>query len=409
MVQFTTFFMLGAALLALPTPGFSASQDASKCPGGSSYGKLYGSLQPTRAGRKIAIVIDSSGSNMDTDPNNVRIAAAKAFNDLLISKQEAGANGKSDLVTVVDFDSTANVLYKLGDPAGADSAIDVDSMGGTSITSGLEAAISELTKKGYEPTAKRTGIIVLTDGQDSDVTGLIEQINKAKSLGIRVNFGFLESPPPIISPPPPTDLLTAILSTGGIHSSINSAEAQQYFVDLVAARGPTELDGGAGSKHGAPLLPGLKTSGLISEAASATFTYFGQAGEKLNFTIESLSNQELKSTLSGGNQVLKTAKTNSDGVATMLLNLTKETKLKLVIEALSNGTSKGVFSVAFNSSIPFSNCHSTINSTNSTNTTHHQPTLPPTFISGSSRIMLTSEGVMTGISIAILGLWFTLI
>ena len=50
-------------------------------------------------GRKIAIVIDSSGSNQETDPSNLRIAAAQSFNNMLTTAANAGDDGKPDFVT----------------------------------------------------------------------------------------------------------------------------------------------------------------------------------------------------------------------------------------------------------------------------------------------------------------------
>ena len=60
-------------------------------------------------GRKIGIVVDESGSMEVTDPYNLRIPAAKAVNDWLISSSEAGSGKDADLVTVIGFDDTSRV------------------------------------------------------------------------------------------------------------------------------------------------------------------------------------------------------------------------------------------------------------------------------------------------------------
>lgn len=119
--------------------------------------------------RKIAIVIDSSGSMSSSDPEDLRLAAGRALNDWLITKDEATNGKKSDLVTVVDFDDVATVLYPLGDPGSAAnrSFSGIDASGGTYIAGGVEAAIGELTKGGSGDTASRSGIIVFTDGEVS--------------------------------------------------------------------------------------------------------------------------------------------------------------------------------------------------------------------------------------------------
>lgn len=399
MIGFSSVLLLASTLLSLPAEGTLVRRNV--CPGGNRSGTQFGSLQ-ANVGRKIALVIDSSGSNTSTDPNDLRVVAAKAFNDLLTTNAEAGANGKPDLVTVVDFDSSAAVIYELGDPAGA-TFDQIDSSGGTDIASGVKLAIEELTKPGFDPTSGRTGIIVLTDGEDSSITPLIAQINAAKDLGIRVNFGFLEGPPPSTPATRDTDLLTAILSTGGIHSSINTPEAQQYFVNLVAGRGPTELDGASVSNGTAPLLPGLTTSGLISAATGVSkFTYFGAAGEKLNFTISSQSNQVLNCTIveAGTLQLLASSSTTSTSPAYMELDLTKDTDLELSIQALTNGSSQGVYSIGMNSSLPFINCYA--NTTTNSTTPPSTPSTPPTYTGGAGSLMSTSHGVLSGVFFTIM-------
>jgi hypothetical protein len=234
-------------------------------------------------GRKLGIVIDSSGSNQDTDPGNLRIAAAQAFNSMLVTDTQAGP---PDRVTVIDFDGSARVIYPLGDPAQA-SFDGIDSEGSTFIAGGVAAAIAELTKDPNDPTADVTGIVVLTDGQDADTTALQNQVSLASSLGIRVAFGFLSPPeipiakarakrastPRAFTSSVPAELLTAILKTGGIFGTISSAEALRPFVDLVINRGPTNIDstGGTGtsldltiSERGkGPRTPPLKISQTI--------------------------------------------------------------------------------------------------------------------------------------------------
>jgi Mg-chelatase subunit ChlD len=54
-------------------------------------------LAQSKGGRKIAIVLDSSGSMEDNDPQNLRIQAGKALNGQLVT----GTN--PDVVTVVEL------------------------------------------------------------------------------------------------------------------------------------------------------------------------------------------------------------------------------------------------------------------------------------------------------------------
>jgi len=132
--------------------------------------------QPTCAGitaktnngnRKIAIVVDSSGSMSTNDPYDLRLAGAHKIVDWLIASNEASGGKKMDLVSIIDFASSATVDFNIGDPLNAGPAIDtIGSSGGTSIASGVRAGISQI-EKGAGSTKDRSGIIVFTDGQVS--------------------------------------------------------------------------------------------------------------------------------------------------------------------------------------------------------------------------------------------------
>ncbi|KAF2426200.1 hypothetical protein EJ08DRAFT_651880 [Tothia fuscella] len=323
-------------------------------------------------GRKIGIVIDSSGSNADTDPNDIRVVAAKNLNDALISSAKATADKKADLVTVVDFDSYAVVLYPLGDPSGANAQIDtINSSGGTAIYDGVAKAIDELAKGSNVPTANLTGIVVLTDGQDGSTTALIREINRAGSLGIRVSFGFLD---PSSSSAAAPNVLAAILKTGGIYSTISSASAQQSFVNLVFSNGITGSD--AGSSVSNVLLPGIASAQFQSGSGSNTFTYSAQSGEALNFTIQALSSQTLDAVLkdkAAGTELNKT-KTGTGGTGFMAYNVQQATELELVVTSGSTNAS-ALFSVGMNSSLGVVNC--SLPGSTPTNTTGGNGTLTP--------------------------------
>lgn len=101
-----------------------------------------------------------------SDPYDLRREAGRSLNDWLIPKSKATATKKADLVTVIDFDDVATMLYPLGDPGDAanSSFSQIDSFGGTYIAGGVEMAIAELTKSGSGDTSSRTGIVVFTDG-----------------------------------------------------------------------------------------------------------------------------------------------------------------------------------------------------------------------------------------------------
>ena len=272
----------------------------------STYGARKGNLMicaivtddPIKdcTGRRVVIVVDSSGSNQDTDPGNLRITAAQAFNEQLISAAEAGPGQQPDLSAVVDFDTSARLLSSLADPPAAVFA-GIDSEGGTDIGSGVSVAIGELTKDPAIDPKERSGIVVLTDGQDggSSLPGALAQ---AQALGIRVSFGFLSPPPPPTTakariaqvpstPPQLPDYLSAILATGGTYAVIDSAAAQSTFVGLAEQNGLTNLDDPNGGAPGGPLAPGLASAGLaVAGAPSAIWSYRGQPGTQATITVQ---------------------------------------------------------------------------------------------------------------------------
>jgi len=336
------FSLLACFLLALPAQVFSQG--------------CTGSITST-GGRKIGIVIDSSGSMSTTDPNNLRITAGEALAASLLP---------TDRVTVIDFDDSVRIVYPLGPPAGVSFA-GIDSDGGTYIAGGVQAAIDEITKDPTDATAHVSGIVVLTDGEDSSIDDLVAQLNRAQSLGIRVSFGFL-SPFAQADVQDPA-VLAAILTTNGIYSTIDSAEAQANFVNLVLSHGLADVD--ASGSSNTLLLPGLITAGNVSASSSpATFIYDSQAGEELNFTITAITDEEFDVTLRDktANKDLQTASTNDTGIASLILTVTTATELELDVST-TNSTS-GLFSVSLVSSVnrTISVCQSS-NGTSVSNTT----------------------------------------
>jgi Mg-chelatase subunit ChlD len=123
------------------------------------------SVSTNNGDRKVAIVMDSSGSMAYNDPYDLRIKAGRALNEFLIANGEASGSQKPDLVTVIDFDDAAYLDYPLGDPGNSNSSFDdVDASGGTYIASGVNLAIEQLTGGGGG-TDKRSAIVVFTDGE----------------------------------------------------------------------------------------------------------------------------------------------------------------------------------------------------------------------------------------------------
>ncbi|KAI9773046.1 MAG: hypothetical protein M1840_008166 [Geoglossum simile] len=296
-------------------------------------------------GRKIGLVIDSSGSNNDNDPRDLRVEAAKDIAGRLVSTSEATDKVKADQVTVVDFDSSATVIYPLGDPAGANFS-GIDSAGGTYIADGVREATNQITGSTQSETKGVSGMVVLTDGEDSSVSELITEVTKAGDSGIRVHFGFLD---PSGSGSKREKLLGAILGTGGIYSTISSAEAQKNFVDLVYSQGLTSQDN-PNPNGTSGLLPGLTVARLIDSTEAVKFTYPALSGEKLNFTVSSLSKQILTCTLRKGKKEVATDSTTaSGGHAIMTYESSQNSMLSLEVKAAAG---QGVMQVKPGTNMP---------------------------------------------------------
>lgn len=270
--------------------------------------------------------------------------------------------------------------------------------------SGVDKAISELTKPGNDPTADRSGIVVLTDGEDYDTVTLIDNVKKAGDEGIRVSFGFLAPPESFFEP----DLLQAILRTGGTYSSFATADAIQSFLFLMLSNGLTASDHSATAEQA--LLPGITVAKLSGNQAVA-FTYAAQASEDLIFTFESLSSQVLDGELKDASG--KSLGSNStDGITPASIAYTAQSAGDLTFEVKSTVADEGVFQVSLNSSFGISGCNltDTPNPTNNTNgTTTGGPTPTPTstgppFVTAAAAKIAGASFPLVGFALALLAL-----
>lgn len=105
-------------------------------------------------GLDVALIIDSSGSMKQNDPNDLRKQASSFFADMFSS---------NDRITIVDFDNTARVYTDgVTDKAEIRAAIErIDSDGGTNVGAGLKAAFNALSTR---ENGARKGALLLTDG-----------------------------------------------------------------------------------------------------------------------------------------------------------------------------------------------------------------------------------------------------
>lgn len=127
----------------------------------------------------VALMIDSSGSMGTSDPEFLRKDAAKVFIEAM---QDA------DQVAVVDFDDGARVVWPLQrvgtDRTGPKAAVEsIDSSGGTDIAEALQAGYHELLSSTVDT---HKAAVLLTDGQDANHQGILNQANLYGRRGWRV-------------------------------------------------------------------------------------------------------------------------------------------------------------------------------------------------------------------------------
>lgn len=150
-------------------------------------------IAPTDFTSVISIVFDASGSMSGrVDTGETKLQAAQSASKIILSttkkwaeKYKSDQNGigvvqfgsSSKTVTIphVDYDYVGACIDRIGDG------------GGTNISSGLETGISQLDAV----TSNNKIIILMTDGQDSNRSGIIASTEKAKQKGIKIyTIGF---------------------------------------------------------------------------------------------------------------------------------------------------------------------------------------------------------------------------
>ena len=120
----------------------------------------------------LALVLDSSGSMLDNDPQGLRRTASKNLVDAMLV---------NDRASVVDFDGAARLAQALtSDKAALKAAIDtIDDSGSTNIGAGVRVGIDSLGAQG-DPARV---MVLLTDGDGSYPADLTAEA-KSKSITI---------------------------------------------------------------------------------------------------------------------------------------------------------------------------------------------------------------------------------
>lgn len=181
------------------------------------------------SGMDVIFVIDSSGSMTTNDKSNVRISVTRDFIDKLTD---------NDRGAVVDFDSTAKVLsgFTSDKAALGRAAEQIDSSGGTTLTSGISSALNLFTGSGRSNVLKY--IVMLTDGEGAYDTSLTK---RAADHGIVIYTVGLGSG---IS----TNVLSAMAQgTGGSYYHASNANQLYGIFDTIAETSDlykdTDVDG----------------------------------------------------------------------------------------------------------------------------------------------------------------------
>ncbi|KAL8304821.1 hypothetical protein RB600_007954 [Gaeumannomyces tritici] len=341
-------------LLALALPALVSATTLGLFPRGSIIAKREEACADLRVNanngdRKVALVIDSSGSMASNDPGRRRIDAGRALADFLISSGEAG--GKTpDKLTVIDFDDSPKVIFPLGDPSGASATLGkIDASGGTNIASGVNKALDLLTAGDTGATDKRSAIVVFTDGSDGSQTALVNAIRNATKAGIRVSFGFLD----LAAGQQSKEILKAVRESRGVYATITAAAGSINFINYVLLNGLTYQDNPQG--YDSQLLAGLSQTYPIGGDA-VTLKYQAVAGEVLSFRVVSIGAGTLTSVAQmGGSTFSQTGSSSSASV----VNVTAPNsgQIELQVSPRSGGSPQdALFSVTTNSNVPLKNC-----------------------------------------------------
>jgi len=178
---------------------------------------------------------------------------------------------------------------------------------------------------------------------------LVEAINQASSLGIRVSFGFLD----------PTDsvqdssVLSAITSSGGVYATITSEDASNNFINFAILNGLTHNDNPTGNNN--TVLAGLSISQFISGRNSVSTFYNAQANEKINFTITSITADALTAQAIFGGRVINSTTIPFYGADTLNVQAPSAGRFEIKVTA-QDAPPNAIYILGATSNMPIQNC-----------------------------------------------------
>ena len=224
--------------------------------------------------RKTVIAVDSSGSNMSTDPKNLRIDVAHNLLEKQMEKNNNFLKSKTNELTTtrmiktaaIDFDSKVTLLSDIEWP---DKLYNnkifnkIDSSGGTDIVQAIEYSIDLLKqhdsngKPVSRPNVDKNSLFIFTDMDNNAGQKPVEEVlEKAAKENIKVQTGHLVPIQIRSSISKINDdisintrqreafdnVIEAILNTGGSYAVIEDAISQQAWMELIEYLDYNDLD-----------------------------------------------------------------------------------------------------------------------------------------------------------------------
>jgi hypothetical protein len=124
---------------------------------------------------------------------------------------------------------------------------------------------------------------------------------------------------------------------------IDSPEALESFIELIIARGVTNIDN-PDSNIGGPLFQGVTIYSLAAGEGDV-YTYHATSGQDLTFEVESITGLKLRAVLHAGSGEVANVLTDGSGKITIPYKATSDIDLKLTVSGAEGGGSTGVYSV----------------------------------------------------------------
>ena len=244
-------------LIAATATGKTAKDG--KIPTGPYFSNL--ARFPYSKPRKTVIAVDSSGSNLDTDPNNLRIAVAHNLLMSQANRNDLILNGKINnermvQTAAIDFDSDVKLLSDFTWPYGLyyrKIFKKIDSNGGTDIAKAIYVSINLLKEHDgnnqpiSKPVNEKNSLFILTDmDNNAGQQPVIEAIEKAAKEDIKIHLGhlkpfFIRSAVSKINNDISInsrqqvafdDVIKSMLKTKGSYAIVEDADSQQAWMEL---------------------------------------------------------------------------------------------------------------------------------------------------------------------------------